>query len=215
MKGEDWMDRSETGDWLWSLLAIVFAVALIDHARAQPNFDQCGVLEQGVECLFFKTQSGERFSVDETDEFGAGDRARIRGVLDRDCASICQEGDGCLVVADIIYCDGAIEVCGELVQGVECVLLEDDRGFLFTVENQRDFEVGDRVRVSGTFREDCATTCQQTSGCIEDNFIRRLTPLDRCPPDNNDDDDDDGGGISCPLATGGLLGLGMLMLRKR
>jgi hypothetical protein len=164
------------------------------------DVDLCGTLEKGVECLLLRTDDNQRYSVDDAGKFDAGHRVRIRGDLQTSCASVCQQGDGCLTVADITYCNGPIEACGELVSGVTWTLFEDDRGYLFAISNTGEFEVGDRVRVTGTFQGQCVSICQQTSGCIVDNTIRALTPLDVCPPPGEDR------GVDCPLIGAGLLG---------
>ena len=74
---------------------------------------------------------------------------------------------------DLCCCgeDEPFEGCGELVQGVECVLFQADSGGLFLLENLGGFGVGDRVLVTGLLDPDCFTLCLQGDGCIFENTI--------------------------------------------
>lgn len=141
-------------------------------AAAQDELDTCGELVQGVECVLFETDGGALYVLDDAGPFEVGDRVRVTGQVDPDCVTICQQGDGCVAVDEIVYCDGAVAICGELVEGVTCTLLEDDKGFVFAIEELGDFEVGDRVYVQGTLDTNCVSICQEIDGCIRDNTIR-------------------------------------------
>ncbi len=174
--------------WLAALLTSGCATA-----AAQDSIDECGWLVAGAECVLFETPDGRRFIPSERGSFEVGDRVRIAGEIDPDCVSTCQEGDGCLRVTRVTHCDGEITACGTLVQGVECVLFQDDRGTLFALDDQAGFRVGDRVRVSGTFTTDRASICQQESGTITHATLSRAAP-GAC---------DDGSPI-CALAGGAL-----------
>ncbi len=61
--------------------------------------------------------------------------------------------------------------CGELVQGVECVLFQADSGGLFLLEDLGAFNVGDRVEVTGCLDPACFSICLQGDGCIFQNSI--------------------------------------------
>lgn len=190
-----------------SQLAIVcVGVAVATLAQADP-VDFCGQIVRGVECALFQADGGERYVLDDPGNFSIGDRVRVRGERDQGCVSICLEGDGCISVAGITYCDGEITACGTLVDGVECVLFEDDGGFLFVIENRGSFAVGDRVLVRGQFSRDCASICQQETGCIADNSI------EPSPTDGNCDRNDEPGSGACPLTTAGLLLAGAWLCR--
>ena len=76
-------------------------------------------------------------------------------------------GHQCPMDVDI----NSFEGCGDLVQGVECVLFQADAGGLYLLSNLGSFQVGDRVEVRGC-PKDCITICQQGNGCIEDNTIQ-------------------------------------------
>ena len=189
--------------YVWSG-AMVAAVLLGAGRAAAQDFDECGVLVQDVECVLFRATNGQQFLLDDVGEFEVGDEVRVIGVKDLACLTTCQNVSGCVAVARIGYCDGQIAACGTLVQGGECVLFEDDKGFLFQVDNTGAFRVGDRVRIRGEFEQDCVTICQQVSGCVRDNTITAATG----------DCDDPGGSPVCPtaslamitLAAAGLLG---------
>lgn len=193
-------------------LAWLPALLLASTAAAQEpdDFDQCGALIQGVECVLFQADDESLWVLDERGNFEVGDRVRVIGAADENCVSICQQGDGCITVASIEHCDGAFAECGTLVQGIECVLFESDTQFLFAIENRGDFQVGDRVRVAGTLQSECITACLQTHGCISDNTIAAATEAGGC---------DDGSApppIVCPTAAGGLVALSAVgLIRTR
>jgi hypothetical protein len=94
--------------------------------------------------------------------------------------------------------------CGELVQGVECVLFQDDQNALFILDRFNGFAIGDRVRVTGVLRHDCTSSCQQGDGCVS---VDSIEPS----PEDGACDLPDGfpvcSGTSLALASLGLLGL--------
>lgn len=163
--------------------AVCVGLTLPAVASAQPGatFDHCGTLVQGAECILFERDNGKRYVIGPVGDFEIGDRVRIVGRLDRECVSICQEGEGCIDDAEISACDDETRFnrCGTLVQGTECVLLESAGG-RYAVENLGDFEVGDRVRVIGTRDDSCASLCQEGDGCVVDNTIRRCAGDGTC-----------------------------------
>lgn len=164
------------------VLSLALGLMAVAAGRAD-SVDLCGELVRGVECTLLEASDGRRYLLDDPGPFVVGDRIRVVGERDESCVTICQEGNGCITVVLATYCDGPFTACGRLVAGVECVLFEDDQGFLLAIENTAPFAVGDRVLVSGRFDRDCVTICQQTTGCIEDNTIR-AAPLDGpCPPE--------------------------------
>jgi hypothetical protein len=144
-------------------------------AAAESNyfFEGCGELFQGVECVLFAADAGGVYLLENLDGFGVGDRVLVSGILDPDCFTICLEGDGCIVQNTIEACDGPgpFAGCGELVQGVACVLFQADLGGLFLLENLDGFDVGDRVFVAGALDPDCFTICLEGDGCIFENVI--------------------------------------------
>jgi hypothetical protein len=82
-----------------------------------PCFAECGTLVQGVECVLFETDGGDRYLVSNRGLFEVGDRVRVEGILDPSCATVCQETDGCVnsnviaspIAADLT-CDGEVNV---------------------------------------------------------------------------------------------------------
>jgi hypothetical protein len=68
-----------------------------------------------------------------------------------------------------------VSTCGVLVQGVECVLFRADGGGLYLLQTTDGFKPGDRVRVDGEVRSDCASFCMQGEGCLEN------TTIEPCP----------------------------------
>lgn len=157
-----------------AIWAVGLILTLVNPTRAQDPFDECGELVAGVECTVFRIGEGRQFFVDDVGNFGPGDRVRVIGLSDEQCVTTCQNVDGCVEAASVTYCDGEFAACGELVQGIECVLFEDDRGFLFALDFAKNFEVGERVRVTGNFTRECVSICQQNTGCIEVGTIERV-----------------------------------------
>ncbi|MGD2094523.1 MAG: hypothetical protein PVH77_05900 [Phycisphaerales bacterium] len=68
------------------------------------HFDSCGTLIQGVECILFQPDTGGLYLLDNLGSFKAGDRVRVRGVLDPNCISICMQGNGCIENNTISEC---------------------------------------------------------------------------------------------------------------
>jgi hypothetical protein len=64
-----------------------------------------------------------------------------------------------------------VSTCGVLVQGVECVLFRADGGALYVLQTIGGFRPGDRVRVDGEVRTDCASFCMQGDGCLDNPTI--------------------------------------------
>jgi hypothetical protein len=147
-------------------------------AAANDLFEGCGELFQGVECVLFAADAGGVYLLENLDGFGVGDRVLVSGLLDPDCFTICLEGDGCIFENTIQACEGPgpFAGCGELVQGVECVLFQSDFGGLFLLENLDGFDVGDRVFVAGILDPDCVTICLEGDGCIFENVILSCAP---------------------------------------
>jgi hypothetical protein len=153
--------------------AIGMAVAA---EMASMPFEGCGVLVQGVECVLFQADAGGLYLLENLDGFGVGDRVLVAGILDPDCFTICLEGDGCIFENTIEACLEVFTGCGELVQGVECVLFQADAGGLYLLEDLDVFGVGDRVFVAGTLDPDCFTICLEGDGCIFENVILSCEP---------------------------------------
>lgn len=131
-----------------------------------------GTLVGGTEdCLLLESDAGTTYFVENTGDFGDGDRVTAVGLVDGDCVTTCQAADYCLRDNTIRAADDAFRACGELVQATECVLFETDDGPRYLLENTADFVVGDRVEVAGTLNPQCVTTCLAGEGCIEDNAI--------------------------------------------
>src|SRR5262245_24113776 len=127
------------------MAALVLLVA-VRSGRADEPFDSCGTLVQGAECVLFDADGGGEFTVASVDQFKPGDRVRVVGRLERNCATACLQGDGCITNNSISDCSGQFAACGTLVNGAECVLFESDSGLRYVLDNLGGSEVGDRVR---------------------------------------------------------------------
>ena len=80
-------------------------------------------------------------------------------------------GDGCGTGGPCVKGLECFTDCGELVQGVECVLFLADAGGLFLLDNLGGFNVGDQVEVTGRLDPGCFTICLEGDGCIFQNTI--------------------------------------------
>jgi hypothetical protein len=137
-----------------------------------PDFDDCGFLIQGVECVLFQADGGGLYILSDRGGFQVGDYVHVTGFHDPFCISYCMQGNGCIFDNTIEACDERFHDCGYLVQGVECVLFQADGGGLYVLDDYGNFDVGDYVRVTGYEDPDCITICQQGDGCILDTVIR-------------------------------------------
>lgn len=154
------------------VLMLVGGAALLASLGGCPlPFVAEGRLVAGAECTLFETDNGQRYVLDNQGTFDVGDRVRVAGILDANCVTTCQEGDGCVRGNSISAAANDFDACGDLVQGVTCVLFETDDGKRYVLEQRGGFQVGDRVRVIGKRNEDCVTICIQGDGCIDDNTI--------------------------------------------
>jgi hypothetical protein len=163
------------------------------------DFDRCGQFGEGVECILFHADDGGVFVVSEHGSYGVGDRVRIIGTLDPNCASTCMQGDGCVVDNTVEPCAGDFDACGILVDGVECTLFESDDGGLFALSDLGAFAVGDRVHVIGAYDPNCVSICQQGNGCVQNDAIEPAAAA--CPND-----------VPNPLPSIGLLELLQMLL---
>lgn len=87
-----------------STIATLLIAALASAAQAD-EFDGCGTLFQGVECVLFSPDIGGDYLLDDTGGFSVGDRVHVIGERDPNCVSICQQGNGCIAVSSITAAD--------------------------------------------------------------------------------------------------------------
>jgi hypothetical protein len=87
----------------FSLLAL--ALFVCGRAQAQIPYDDCGNIVQGVTCpLLFDDSNGHLWILDNTGGFQLGDNVHVIGTATPGCISICQQGNGCIAVANISLC---------------------------------------------------------------------------------------------------------------
>ncbi|MEM7261485.1 MAG: DUF5818 domain-containing protein [Planctomycetota bacterium] len=70
-------------------LGLISLLGFITPASAQPDFDQCGVLMQGFECMVFLPDDGGSYQLDNLGGYGDGDYVRVTGTLDAGCVTFC------------------------------------------------------------------------------------------------------------------------------
>lgn len=83
---------------------LVVSAILATPVNAQTDFDECGVIVQGVECVLFQADSGLLLVVNLAG-FSVGDEVRVIGTYDPGCFTICLQGDGCIFDEEILPCD--------------------------------------------------------------------------------------------------------------
>ncbi|MGE0480000.1 MAG: hypothetical protein AB7Q17_05955 [Phycisphaerae bacterium] len=161
------------------ILAVVLAIALVPPLSAT-EFSGCGVLVRGVECVLFAADGGGLYYLGVVDGFAVGDRVHVRGALDPECISICQQGDGCIVDAVVATCGPTIEVCGTLELGAPgCILLHDERtGERYLLDDYGGFGLGDRVFAIGAVVSPCSLHCR--TPCLVQNVIAECIPVADC-----------------------------------
>ena len=82
---------------------------LAQDADFSAEFDQCGELVQGANCVLF-SGGGGRFYLSDYGSFRVGDSLRVVGAASTDCATFCDEIEGCITVASLH--DPAVLPCG-------------------------------------------------------------------------------------------------------
>ncbi len=88
------------------LSALAFVALLGGTARAQIPYDDCGTLVPGVTCpVMFNDVQGRLWVIDTSGGFMLGDVVRIIGIADPQCFSFCLQGDGCITVSQISFCN--------------------------------------------------------------------------------------------------------------
>ena len=80
-----------------AFLALVVLLVSGGAAQAQSDFDDCGILEQGVTCVLFLAQGGGAYILEDYGTFEVGDEVFVTGSFDPLCITICQQGDGCIL----------------------------------------------------------------------------------------------------------------------
>ena len=139
------------------------------HWDSREAFDECGTLIEGVECILFRSDAGGLYVIFNRGNFVPGDRVRVTGIL-AICDTTCQQGQGCILGNTIEACD--FDGCGQLVAGPEsCVLFETDGGARYLLDNLGDFQVGDRVHVTGAVQQGCNSVCVVPCAAIVQNTI--------------------------------------------
>ena len=93
------------------LILAVFSVAapVLAQLSDEPDFDACGTLVRGVECVLFEGGGG-CYVLSDYAGFKVGDAVRVIGTLDKACVTICQEADGCIRGAEVF--SPAVFPCG-------------------------------------------------------------------------------------------------------
>ncbi len=148
-------------------------------------FAGCGVLVDDTGCILFYTgiDSIPRALLTNYGSFTVGDSVYVDGWLNItegcECYTIIYP---CIHNTIIDSCGGfisdTISVCGVLVQGTECIVLEElypDSGFAYMaylLDNYDSFGVGDTVRATGLLRpNDSLTFCPEAQMRIAENTI--------------------------------------------
>ena len=180
------VDGFEPGDRVWvsgwlnpnSYLCPPFFGPGIEDNTIGECFKGCGVLAAGPQgCTVFRPDEGGFYFIENVDGFELGDRVWVSGWLNPN-SNLCPPISGPGIEDNTI--GECFEGCGDLVQGVECVLFRADCGGRFVLDDLGGFQVGDRVRVRGCLELGCPTICLEGDGCIRDNEIASCCPRPGC-----------------------------------
>lgn len=140
-------------------------------------FDECGTLvltPNPGSCLLFQAESGGLYWVENLEGFMPGDFVRITSDhVSTPCFSLCMaELVACVEDNNILACLApplSLDTCGTLVKHpigeAFCVVFEDDEGNAWLLADQGDFEVGDRLHVTGIVSF-CTPLCGNVVGCV-------------------------------------------------
>ncbi|MEM7165288.1 MAG: hypothetical protein AAF581_07485 [Planctomycetota bacterium] len=74
--------------WLAVSILILAAVLTPSMARAQ-NFDACGTLLQGFECMIFVDDAGPSYDIEFFAPYVHGDHVRVIGTVNPNCQNFC------------------------------------------------------------------------------------------------------------------------------
>lgn len=88
-----------------SILCFPVTVPALLNNTIGPCFEGCGLLVQGVECILFHSDNGSLYVLDNLGGHAVGDRVFVRGCLNANCVTFCQQGSGCIADNDIEPCE--------------------------------------------------------------------------------------------------------------
>ena len=86
------------------MAVITLFVALLASPASAQSYAECGTLIQGVECVLFEDLGGLELAIDNLGGFVVGDDVYVEGTIDLNCATDCQQGDGCVFGNTIVEC---------------------------------------------------------------------------------------------------------------
>jgi hypothetical protein len=86
------------------LVLVGMAAGALPSAVQAQDFEDCGYLIQGVECVLFDSDNFGTYVLWDYGTFVVGDYVYVVGTLDPDCITTCMQGDGCIVDNTIDFC---------------------------------------------------------------------------------------------------------------
>jgi hypothetical protein len=193
-------------------------------------FESCGLLYPGPtqDCRMFHADTGDIYQVyGITGPYQPGDRVFLSGCVNSDCGGLpiapCAGATaGCLIIdqfTQVIPCDGSCRqndclpqdrckrTCGQLLQGVDCMLFQeflmpDSFGAIYSLDNVGSFVPGDVVYVTG---------CADTNIDLPCSMNQQL-PVTRIPANTIDGPACRDKCSNCAIGDGCFTGCGLLYL---
>jgi hypothetical protein len=106
-------------------LTVLFAPAGVTAPRpagASFSFSDCGTVVEGVSCQLFRSDHNGTWRLISSEARSVGERLFVTGTTDPGCATVCQEGQGCLEVSAVTACEAGCGLCfsNPLVGQVRC-----------------------------------------------------------------------------------------------
>ncbi len=91
---------------MFASVAISASIGLSTYSAEAGEFDGCGLLVQGVECVLFQSFDFPfgLLVLDDLGTFGVGDVVHVAGDLDLGCFNTCLQGPGCIHNVCIALC---------------------------------------------------------------------------------------------------------------
>ena len=125
--------------------------------------------------IWFSTKIG--FNDKRLGHVGGGDLLSDSGRIIMKNSRLMEEFEPLEEIADFgldsIWVDikRPFELCGTLINGVECILFQAANGKKYILDNYGNFRPGDYIWVTGVYDPNCVSICMEGDGCIKDNEI--------------------------------------------
>lgn len=140
------------------------------------HFHDTGTIIHRVDRMVFYADRGGIYGLENVGRSVDGECVRVEGMLETNGPGHDRprDLDGMIRRNTIEPASQRIDVVGVLVRGPDKPLLRADNGMLYVVNDSGDFDVGDRVRVTGMRVPLCVTIYEHGDACILNDTITRV-----------------------------------------